>query len=455
MRLIGLHIENFGNLKDFHIGFTDREGQDFERDALSPLTFLLGNNGSGKTMLFRALRMLGELPNEHIKQIVRQLGSFVQISTDDKKAIVLSAYFRTIDDSGDALVHYKAQVNLFHWIVQKDTFDEGGSYLEEFHQQEIRLYERVWYKEANAQNRGWKGLVEKRHSSDDATSSEENFAWERTGESSVLSPASIRGLENSEAKTEEQAASIIYLSEVSTHLSKFRVFPFERGFTSMHFRTPMQKKINRDNWEPFYAREDYDAIVWQIYRAGQKDKQVVEKLESFLRRHLATLKSVVFRVWQRPVFKEGEETDEFAPDPTIRFYFVNRGGFSLEQLSEGTLRLINLFLLTFNLPESSVVGIEEPENGIYLENLARFSEELTAKVEDTKDCLMLISTHNPEFIIGAEPESVWHLGIDAEGYGKAFRISENKKFVSLIRNGYRLEEIWKDGYFDKHNEIGD
>ncbi len=454
MRLIGLHIENFGNLKDFHFGFTDREGQEADRDALSPLTFLLGNNGSGKTMLFRALRMLGELPYTNIEQIIARLGGFRSITTDPEEAIVFSAYFRA---TNDVLVRYNARINHDIWETHEEIRNKDGEItgIEPDWEEETQLSEQVWYNDKSAGGGEWRGIVEKQHPSEDMAIHDKIFAWHRIAERSIFSPFTIRKLQVAERKTNEQSASIIYLSEVSTHLSKFRVFPFERGFTSMHFRKPKPNKLNRESWEPFYARDDYDAIVWQIYRAYQKDKQVVEKLESFLRRHLATLKSVVFRVWQRPVFKEGEETDEFAPDPKIRFYFVNRGRLSLGQLSEGTLRLINLFLLTFNLPESSVVGIEEPENGIYLENLGSFSEELTAKVEDTKDCLMLISTHNPEFISDIKPESVWHLGVDAEGYGKAFRISDNKKFVSLIRKGYRIEEIWKDGYFDKHNEIGD
>jgi len=79
---------------------------------------------------------------------------------------------------------------------------------------------------------------------------------------------------------------------------------------------------------------------------------------------------------------------------------IKEGGewFTSRVISEGTLRLLALLAITNSLKPLSLVGYEEPENGVHPRRLKQVAGifELVLRSEDTPQ--FIINTHSPEFL---------------------------------------------------------
>ncbi len=72
-----------------------------------------------------------------------------------------------------------------------------------------------------------------------------------------------------------------------------------------------------------------------------------------------------------------------------------RAAFSLAQESDGTLRLLALFVALFQKPARSLIGIEEPELNVHPGALPVLRDAITLASEHTQ---ILITTHSPELL---------------------------------------------------------
>ena len=70
--------------------------------------------------------------------------------------------------------------------------------------------------------------------------------------------------------------------------------------------------------------------------------------------------------------------------------------FPARLVSEGTLRILGLLAITAALTPASVVGFEEPENGVHPQRLKLIADLLKNAAEAT-ETQFLINTHSPEF----------------------------------------------------------
>ena len=117
---------------------------------------------------------------------------------------------------------------------------------------------------------------------------------------------------------------------------------------------------------------------------------------------------------------------------------IKEGGewFTSRVISEGTLRILALLAITNSLKPPSLVGYEEPENGVHprrLKQIARIFEETVHADESPQ---FIINTHSPEFL-------------DHFQYGKSTYLiyctkkHEGTEFKGLVGTGAEKEGLFK------------
>ena len=84
--------------------------------------------------------------------------------------------------------------------------------------------------------------------------------------------------------------------------------------------------------------------------------------------------------------------------------FEGNTPFSARVISEGTLRVLGLLAITHPLAPTSVIGYEEPENGIHPRRLQLVAELLRTSAEEGKQ--ILVNTHSPKLPEYFDPGSL-------------------------------------------------
>lgn len=83
-------------------------------------------------------------------------------------------------------------------------------------------------------------------------------------------------------------------------------------------------------------------------------------------------------------------------------------------LSEGTLRLLGLLALSGAKEPPSVVGFEEPENGLHPRRIGLVAEYLEGRAR-TRKSQFILTTHSPLLADALEEESLFCCGRTASG----------------------------------------
>jgi predicted ATPase len=78
--------------------------------------------------------------------------------------------------------------------------------------------------------------------------------------------------------------------------------------------------------------------------------------------------------------------------------------YSARVISEGTLRVLGLLAITYPLAPTTVIGYEEPENGVHPRRLRLIAELLQNTVASGKQ--LLVNTHSPKLPEYFEPTSL-------------------------------------------------
>lgn len=116
--------------------------------------------------------------------------------------------------------------------------------------------------------------------------------------------------------------------------------------------------------------------------------------------------------------------------------------------SDGTLKTLAYLTLLYDSDPPPFVGIEKPENFLHPRLMSLVADECRIAAQRTQ---LLITTHSPFFVDALNPEEVWVMWRDEQGYAQAKRASEQSDIPILLEHGARLGQLWMDGYF----EVGD
>ncbi len=377
-----INISGFKSFHNFEIAFT-------------PLTVIAGVNASGKSNLFDAFHLLSRLAETDLKTAFsEQRGNpdelFTQYSDDEfakeMKFTVEMLVNRKIRDNWGGEVELNNTRLRYRLNIARSNNGYGFQALKITQEslEKIKPEEDIWGKEKlPKQARGlWKTLK--------AGGSREPFIKTETEGDTLAIKIRQDGGHGGKA-TPAYAASQTVLG----------------GVNSVDFRHAFAVKEEMRNWQflqlnPEDLREPtrQDAalkdeitssgknLAAALFRIKQDDpyslREISRKLNSFL-----------------PGFTEVDVYD----DSANRQYLIKLKGedgkwFSSRVLSEGTLRLLALCVLEYDMKYTGLLCFEEPENGIHpfrIKAMAQLLKSLSATFDEEDDLLrqIVVNTHSP------------------------------------------------------------
>ncbi|WP_174298425.1 AAA family ATPase [Sphingomonas bacterium] len=377
--------------------------QQVEFRSMTPLTALLGANGSGKSTFFDVFAFLSDCFSEGLRRAVDKRGKFSDLrSRDQSGPITFEVAYREgglIEGKRPGLVRYHLEIDeldgrpvvaseWMHW--KRGSFGAPFRFLD-------YQYGRGSVISGNAPEQADTRLELPLAASD------------------VLAVSTLGQLANNpRVKSLRDFIVGWHLSYLST--SDTRVVP-EAGPQEHLSRTGN----NLANVIQFLA-ERHPTLLDRVFMALRRR---IPKLETVQPLSLPT-GHLLLTVKDAP-FKDGVQA---------------------RYVSDGTLKML-AYLIQLNDPAPPpFLGIEEPENFLHPKLLRELAEECDVA---TRRMQMVVTTHSPFFIDALEPAQVWALRRNARGYTEAVRASQMAGVPEQIAAGASLGQLWLEGFFEAGN----
>jgi predicted ATPase len=161
--------------------------------------------------------------------------------------------------------------------------------------------------------------------------------------------------------------------------------------------------------------------------------------------------SVLRRIAERIPGMEKIET-KITEDNRVLLRFNDKGfvdPFFAQQMSDGTLKLFAYMLLLEDPEPPPLICIEEPENGLYPKLLEALAQEFRSHATGAENARQIIvTTHQPYFVDALSPEEVWILDKGADGFSTIRRASDIEIVRNMVAEGLPLGGLWYSDYLD-------
>lgn len=186
-----------------------------------------------------------------------------------------------------------------------------------------------------------------------------------------------------------------------------------------------------------------------LNRTGENLGNVVQYLE---RTHPEKFRRVLNRIARKiPGIKT--IAHEKSPDGRLLLRFNEEGyrdPFYQQSMSDGTLKMF-MYLLLLEDPEPvPLIGIEEPENGLYHKLLEDLARELVRHAEQGQDKTQLfVTTHSPYFVDALRPDQVWLMEKDENGQTQVRLTADIGIVKAMIEEGIPLGSLWYSNHFEE------
>jgi len=426
-KIEGFRVKNFKALKEITLG---RLWNLQDEQPLTSMTAVIGKNGVGKSTLFDAFGFLADCLRSGVEEACysRGRGGFRSILSQGQTGpIEFEVYYK--EDGNARPITYELAISL-------DQTDRP-----------FVLKERLRQRRKN-QKHGWpfSFLV---------LNSGSGVAWKgdqygtRIDESKdeldlVKLMESIRsGKDFEESKETEiveledkRKLGIATLGSLKQHprISAFR--RFIEGWYLSYFTPDAARSL------PMAGPQKHLNVH------GDNLGNVVQFIE---REHPERFKNILKRIAEKIPGVEKIDTEK-TNDGRLLLRFNDQGfkdPFFAQNMSDGTLKVFAYLLLLEDPSPPPFLCIEEPENGIYhklLESLAaEFREHATGRKGGSQ---VFVTTHQPYFIDGLNPDEVWILEKGKDGFSQIRRASKIPSIKHLVEEGLPLGGLWYSDYLN-------
>lgn len=426
-KIEGFRIKNFRVLKDVTLG---RLWNHQEAKPLTPLTAVIGKNGTGKSTIFDAFGFLADALKLGIEEACdsRGRGGFERIRTQgQKEPIEFEIYYK--EDGNARPITYEISI---------DADNAGRPYvLKECLKQRRKgqKYGRPF--SFLLLNRG-KGIVWK-GDNDGHQIDEEGSSFDLEGLMKCIHLDSSNG-ESKETEVVEfddiRKLGIATLGYLKQHprISAFR--KFIEGWYLSYFTPDAARSL------PLAGPQKHLNIH------GDNLGNVVQFME---REHPKRFQNILQRIADNIPGIEKIDTEK-TNDGRLLLRFHDKGfqgPFYSQQMSDGTLKVLAYLILLEDPTPPPFLCIEEPENGLYhklLESLAKeFREQATGRKGGAQ---VFITTHQPYLVDALEPDEVWILEKGEDGYSAIHRASDDLLVKNMVAEGLPLGGLWYSDYLD-------
>ena len=455
--LEGFRVRNFGVLKDVTLGRLWNQG----KEALTPITAIIGKNGVGKSALFDAFGFLADALKSDVETAcdVRGRGGFEKIRSQGvKEPIAFDVYYRESRN---------AQPITYRVVIAEDKFGRPHVLKERLRQRRKgqkygQPYSFLMLNNGNGvvwkENReGYqKDAFKFRKTKDIETLSgkkkESNKIDVKKGdqidENENSGPPAdnldlLEYIDTEEASETEpikledpRQLGIATLGALKQHprISAFR--RFIEGWYLSYFTPDAARSL------PLAGPQEHLNIH------GDNLGNVVQFME---REHPEHFKTILKKIADKIPGVDRIDTEKTS-DGRLLLRFNDKGfedPFYAQKMSDGTLKVFAYLLMLEDPTPPPFICIEEPENGLYhklLEPLAtEFREHATGHKGGSQ---VFITTHQPYFVNALEPKEVWILEKGEDGFSNICRASEDPLVNDLVEEDLPLGGLWYSDYFD-------
>lgn len=386
-RIESLHVENYRALRSIHL--TD----------LTPLTVLLGANGSGKSTVFDVFSFLAECFGEGgLRAAWEKRGRFRELrSRGAEGPIVIELTYRENPEASPAIYH-----------LEIDEHAGGPVVVEEW-----LKWRRV---AANEPGAPYKIL-----------SFGSGTGWVISGEHPERSDRKVR-----ESLDEPHLLAVSTLGRLKGNA---RVAALRRFVTSWYVSYLSAADARG---QPEAGAQEH------LSRTGDNLANVVQYLKE---RHGGRLDDIFATLRRRVPQIQGVTSEEQRDGKLL--LLVKDAPFTEPVLarfaSDGTLKMLAYLVVLHDPAPPPFIGIEEPENYLHPRLLGELGEECRAATSASQ---LLVTTHSPFFLNAMKPAEVRVLYRDAHGYTQAVTTSTIPGISEHIADGAQLGHLWMEGRFD-------
>jgi len=376
-KLEGIQIQNYRSLKNVILGRTF----DFrDNEALSQIISIIGPNGAGKTSIIDAFGFIGDCLRFGVEEACDQShrGGFSRLRTQNSdEPIKFEIYFRGATNTRP--ISYTLHIDM----------DENGV--------PFVAYERLRQRR-KGQSKGWPfSFLE--------ISNGKGFVW--AGESTTKE----EGNKKEEVELEDKKLlGLVTFGNLTEHPRIVAFREFLEGWYLSYFLPDLARGLPIAGVQK-HLNKSGDNLANYL--------QYIERHNSIKFSHL--LKKVSNKI---PGIKNIKHAK--SEDGRLLIEFYEEGyekPFYAQDMSDGSLKLFAYLLLMADPDSAPLIGIEEPENGLYHQLMEPLALEMKEFSNTQSGPQMLISTHSPYFIDALAPGAVWILK-KINGLTHVFRLSD-------------------------------
>ncbi|MCL2852412.1 MAG: AAA family ATPase [Defluviitaleaceae bacterium] len=418
-KIEGFRIRNFKSLRDVAMG---RFWNERKTPALTPMTAVIGKNGSGKSTIFDAFGFLADCLKLGVEEAcdANGRGGFRQIISQG------------IDDPIAFEIYYKEEHNArpMTYEVAFALDDRERPYVKSERLRQRRAGQDKGQPFSflileNGRGLAWKGDSE-------GIKEEKQFT--------LLDIDKLMQEESDDKEpielTDNRRLGIATIGALKQHprISAFR--QFIEGWYLSYFTPDAARNISIAGPQK------------RLNRHGDNIGNVVQYME---RDHPKQFKKILEDIAGKIPGVEKISTESM-PDRRLLLKFNDKGfvdAFSAQQMSDGTLKVFAYLLLLSDPTPPPFLCIEEPENGLYHKLLETLAQQFRAHVTEGKNkSQIFITTHQPYFVDAFDPTEIWILEKGSDGFSKIRRASDDPLVQNLVGQGLPLGGLWYSDYLE-------
>ena len=426
-KIEGIRIKNFRVLNNVTLG---KLWNLQDSEPLTPMTSVIGKNGSGKSSLFDAFGFLADCLKHGVEEAcdARGRGGFERLrSKGQEGAIEFEVYYK--EDGNARPITYELAI---------DLDSSGRPYVKNERLRQRRKnqsYGRPFSFLILQGGKGmaWKGEEPGRNIDESAP----EFNLDEFLDKLLAEALAEESKETELVELEDKRKlGIATLGSLKQHprISAFR--RFIEGWYLSYFTPDAARSL------PLAGPQKHLNIH------GDNLGNVVQFME---REHPKKFQSILDRIAKKIPGIDKIDTEK-TPDGRLLLRFNDKGfvdPFYAQQMSDGTLKVFAYLLLLEDPTPPPFLCIEEPENGLYHKLLESLVQEFRQHATGTKGgSQVFITTHQPYLVDALSPEEVWILSKGSDGFSTITRASDDPLVKNLVDQELPLGGLWYSDYLD-------
>ncbi len=420
-KIEGFSVKNFKSLKDITLG---RLWNQQNNEPLTPMTAVIGKNGTGKSALFDAFGFLADALKSGVEEAcdARGRGGFERMRAQGQTGpIGFEVYYREHENAWPITYKIAIETDQFGrpYMLREVMIEDRGNEMSSF----------FLYLLAGG-GLAWKG----NQAVGQVDEAAEGFKL------SDLISSLEEGKEFSDAEPIEledrRKLGIATLGALKQHprIASFR--RFIEGWYLSYFTPDAARSL------PLAGPQQ------RLNVHGDNIGNVVQFME---REHPRRFRAILKRIADKIPGIDKIDTERTS-DGRLLLRFNDKGfqaPFYAQQVSDGTLKVFAYLLLLEDPTPPAFLCIEEPENGLYHKLLETLADEFREHASGRRGgSQIFITTHQPYLVDALDPREVWILEKGADGFSTIRRASDDPIVNNMVEAGLPLGGLWYSDYLD-------